>query len=153
MFSIALQKSLKIIIVPIDNRLYLFYSTINDIPISISNITILTNTLVAKETSSDILLGRVQLRDAIAYIKKRPNSKVSITIFSQDRSRKLLFTIYAPNKKTSVQENQLQPEEFAEKDIISLKGSVGVQAPDRLLYLSKVRRNYIVFYLFCIFLL
>jgi hypothetical protein len=59
MFSVALRKSPKMIIVPIDNRLCLFYSAIDDLPISISDITIPTNTLVAKETSSDILLGRV----------------------------------------------------------------------------------------------
>ena len=37
-----------------------------------------------------------------------------MAVFSEDRTRKLVFKAYSPSEKTSVWEHQLWPEDFAE---------------------------------------
>ena len=92
-------------IIPVDGRTRPFYGVAEDLPISIGDIITYSYCMIAKDVSAEILLGRIWLKDAIVSTSEKPDRSVEVSIFSEDRSRKLTFTVYAPDDRTSVWEH------------------------------------------------
>ena len=88
--------------IPVNGRIRPFYRVAEDLPIAIRDITTYSYYMIAKDINAEILLGCIWLKDTMVSISEKLDRSVEASIFSEDRSRKLTFTIYSLDERTSV---------------------------------------------------
>ena len=122
--DLEIRKDPRLYMVPVDGRTRPFFGVAESLPISIGDITTESHCMIAKDVTADILLGRIWLKDTLAVTAEQADGTVEMSIFSEDRTRKLTFTAYEPDESTSVWEHQLWPDEFGGESAANAKASV-----------------------------
>ena len=103
-------------IVPLGEAHLACFGYIEDIPVSIRDITITINAFVLEQIPVNLLLGRPYIQKSMMALIQKPSGSVECQIYNTEMTRKYSFLVYKPDERKITRAKALWPEDYTGED-------------------------------------
>ena len=101
--------------VPVGGADLVCYGCVEDLPVSIGDISITINVFVLELCPTELLLGRPYMQKSMMALIQQPNGGVECRVHSTDKTRRCTFIVYRPCESKITRAKALWPEDHLEE--------------------------------------
>ncbi|KAJ5110151.1 hypothetical protein N7532_002796 [Penicillium argentinense] len=110
--GLPIKQDPKIHVVPVNGVHVKCLGCIQNMPVSIGDITTHVNVFVISECPGGLILGRPFMEATMMALAQQPDGKVECTVYNDARTRKIVFPVYSPEEKKIIRASRLWPNEM-----------------------------------------
>jgi hypothetical protein len=114
--GLPIKQDPKIHVVPVNGVHVKCLGCIQNMPVSIGDITTHVNVFVISECPGGLILGRPFMEATMMALAQQPDGKVECTVYNDARTRKVVFPVYSPDEKKIIRASRLWPNETIGKN-------------------------------------